>query len=88
MCDIKYTYKSKINGTKTFIDHFLVSDNLGCNLSQFSVIDDINNTSDHVPIIGKFNIDISYNNISDNIFSINRPAWNLASEFDIESYMT
>ena len=88
MCNIKYTYKSKINGTKTFIDHFLVSDNLGCNLSQFRVIDDINNTSDHVPIIGKFNIDISYNNISDNIFSINRPAWNLASEFDIESYMT
>ena len=76
--DIEYTYKSKINGRRSFIDHFLVSNNLGCKLSEFSVIDNIDTTSDHVPIKCRFNIDISYNDFVVNKIPINHPDWNSA----------
>ena len=42
--DIQYTYKSKINFRKSFIDHFLLSNNLNCKLSEFSSVDNINQT--------------------------------------------
>ena len=85
--DVRYTYLSKINGSKSFIDHFIVSENLRCKLSEFSSIDTVNNTSDHVAINCSLNFDISYNKLKPNKTHVNRPVWNLAEDFNIKVYM-
>ena len=85
--DVQYTYMSKINGTKTFIDLFLVSENLSSIISGFSSIDCVKNKSDHVALKCSLNVDISYNDIKVNEIHTKRHVWNLASELDIKLYM-
>ena len=85
--DIDFTFNSKINGRKTFIDHFLLSPNLKDKILKCSSLDTINNTSDHVPISCKIKYDVSYtSNVNHSKPHISRPVWDQASEIDIESY--
>ena len=84
---VKYTYKSKINNRTSFIDHFLLSNNLTCKLLEFSSIDDINNISDHLAIKCTIDINISYNNKPKSDIQTNGPNWNLTNEYDISMYM-
>ena len=78
---------SKMNGTKTFIDHFLVSENLSSIISEFSLIDCVKNKLDQFDLKCGLNIDMSYNNIKVNGIHTNHPAWNSANAFDITLYM-
>ena len=59
--EITFTYLSKINGSQTFIDHFLISENLRDKLLHFESIDNIQNPSDHVAIKCAFDLGIYYN---------------------------
>ena len=85
--DVQYTYRSKINNTRTLIDHFLVSENLNNLISEYSTIDNVENKSDHVALKCSLNISISYNCSTENESYKNSPAWTSANEFDINLYM-
>ena len=43
VCNIAYTFESKTNGAQSFIDHFLISPNLGKNITECAVKNDIKN---------------------------------------------
>ena len=84
--NIGYTYKSKINGRKTLIDHILISNNLSNKLIEYNSIDTINNPSDHEAINCKINFYISYVKQNDKQTNTSRSAWELATNIDIELY--
>ena len=46
----QFTYVSDMNGSKSLIDHFIISDNLLNYANSSDVRDDIDNHSDHLPI--------------------------------------
>ena len=46
----QFTYVSDMNGSKSLIDHFIISDNLLNYANTSDVRDDIDNHSDHLPI--------------------------------------
>ena len=46
----QFTYVSDINGSKSLIDDFIISDNLLNYVNSSDVRDDIDNHSDHLPI--------------------------------------
>jgi len=86
LSEVIYSYVSKINGSKTLIDHFLVSSNLSEKLMKYTVVDTVHNISDHVAISCKLNFDISNDIIPKNKANPNRPAWDIATNIDIEIY--
>ena len=48
--NIDYTFESMVNGSKSCIDHFIVSENLIERVSESQVFHDADNLSDHSPI--------------------------------------
>ena len=51
-----FTYESKINGSRSVIDHFLTSLNLSSSISNYQTVHDGDNLSDHSLISIKFNL--------------------------------
>ena len=47
LCDVEYTYMSKISGSRSTIDHFLVTHNLFNTICLYESIHDGDNLSDH-----------------------------------------
>ena len=85
-CNIDYTYCSKINGSTSFIDHFVISQNLKDKLNAFLSSDPVNNPSDHAAISCNIECNMSYNMPEMNKESTDRPAWHSANDRDIEMY--
>ena len=54
----QFTYVSDMNGSKSLIDHFIISDNLLNYANTSDVRDDIDNHSDHLPITMYLHISI------------------------------
>ena len=50
-CEVNYTYCSKINKRTSFIDHFIISNNLKDRLQLLSSSDTVKNPSDHVGLM-------------------------------------
>ena len=59
VCKIAYTFESKANGAQSFIDHFLISPNLGKSITECALKNDIENLSDHLPVC--LHLDIDHN---------------------------
>ena len=57
--DVAHTF-IRINGTRTLIDHFLLSDNIIHDVIGYSTIDLIDNLSDHLPVFVVFKCSVSY----------------------------
>ncbi len=51
---VEYTYESVYNGTRSHIDHILVTSNLELFTVKYDVVDHINNSSDYLPVIAEF----------------------------------
>ena len=81
-----YTYCSKINGRKSFIDHFVISDNLRDKLVTFNSIDSVLNPSDHIAIKCLFKLNLSYSESRCDTSHNDRPVWDSASDYDIQLY--
>ena len=64
--DINYTYSSR-NNSKSLIDHFLVSVNIACFVTNYSILESTDNLSDHEPLFCYFDccIDDLPSNIDD-----------------------
>ena len=54
-----YSYCSRINQSTSFLDHLLFSRELLKHVVKFSIIDDIENSSDHLPMLIGVNLPIN-----------------------------
>ena len=84
-CNIDYTYNFNMSRFN-ILDHFLLSGTLFdvCVTSAY-VVHDIDNTSDHDPIILRLSLDIKYVSVC-NRTSSSRVSWVKASDRDIRNY--
>ena len=57
---VDFTYESSVNGTRSTIDHFLISDNLRSVVSDYRSEHDGGNLSDHSPVLLTLNIGIHF----------------------------
>ena len=84
---IDYTFESKINFSRSKIDHFFVSDNLVPNISACDVLHEIDNCSDHSPIVLKTGLKVDYED--NGPIGLRRGQlvnWDKVTEIDIEAY--
>ena len=87
-CGFDYTFESKANGSRTLIDHFIVSENVMNKVTSYNVLHDVDNLSDHSPVqIILNNINVTYENyISDHVFE--RLNWSSASDTNIQHFVS
>lgn len=87
LCDIEYTHMSKANGSKSHIDHFLVSENLAMLITDYGVAHEGDNMSDHSPVSLVLNIPVTYGEtIGSQGFSSSKCEWDKATLIDIGNY--
>ena len=84
--EVDYTYESKINGSRSTLDYFLVSDNLFNQIVDYKVSHAVDNFSDHSNLVIIFHVPIEY--VEDNP---NRPKpsgvmWKRATNDDVINY--
>ena len=75
---IDYTYESMSNGSRSIIDHFIVTENLCEYIKTTSICHDINNISDHSILCISFDIAVTY--VHTKVEHEARLMWNLASQ--------
>lgn len=85
LSNIVYTYEHKGTGSRSLIDHIIVSKNLEQFLHQYYTVDSIDNTSDHLPVVAEFNFNCKYL-ATERAKSEKRVAWYKASLGDIKKY--
>jgi hypothetical protein len=73
------------NGARSVIDHILVSENLRGAVVDYSPVENIDNMSDHLVIVGKFNIPSEYFS-TNTVRNDNKPNWYKATVHDIDEY--
>ena len=86
--DNEFTYENS-TGARSFIDHFLLTENLIDCISDVKVIHDGDNLSDHCPVSITFNINnniMSSNTKSYPYKHISKPSWHMAEECHINQY--
>jgi len=89
---ITYTFESKSDGSRSTVDHFLITDNIGDCVIKYDVLHEGQNLSDHYPICLSLNIDIEDSSAymshadCDNKPTTSRLMWQKATESDIALY--
>ena len=58
--EVQFTSENKANGSRSIIDHFLLSDVLVNNVLHYTSLHDYNNFSDHCPVVIKINVPVAY----------------------------
>ncbi len=89
-CQIDYSYESKINGQKSCLDHFIISDNLHDSVQSCYVAHDYDNMSDHSVVYLNLllNFDVSHILVDTVIENVSKPMWWKASHGNIVNYKT
>ena len=64
LSEVDYTYQSKINNERSIIDHFLLTDNLYNMISEYKVVHDGDNLSDHSVLQMVLQLPVEYINES------------------------
>ena len=83
---VDYSYESKSNHSRSLVDHFVITENLFCNIVDYSVIHDGDNLSDHSPISMTLNVNVDYV-INDHSVDSSYPLqWHKVSEYNIACY--
>ena len=87
-CNFNHTYCSKGTGAKSFIDHFIISENIFNRLLAFDSIDSVNNFSDHVPIKCVISGEVFYQGNVNNAtnYAQIKPSWIKAGDPDKARY--
>ena len=86
LCDFSYTFESAM-GSRSLIDHVIVSKNLLSCVERYNTHDSVDNTSDHLPVTANFNFICEYL-LCDNVVNekSTKAAWYKASVNNISSY--
>ena len=58
--DVFYTFEAHGNGSRSHIDHVLVSENMVHSVTEHYTVDNIYNASDHTAVVTGFNINCEY----------------------------
>ena len=83
---IQFTY-TVINGSRSFIDHFIISSNILSNVCDYFTHDSVDNLSDHVPLFIAYNIDCSDLIIIDEPTAhVPKPKWKFENKDHINHY--
>ena len=86
---VDFTYESKIDGTRSVIDHVLFSEGLYHRLLAYGVMDSGDNMSDHVALFTEVEVDAIFLETNESESEGCRPGclrWDSASENDIALY--
>lgn len=83
---IDYTFESMASGVRSFLDHFIVSENLLDKVLCYEVIHDGDNLSDHVPIRLTLDIPLVYTPIEKPSGHSKKLCWRKAKPSSIEAY--
>jgi len=84
---VEYTYESKVNNSFTLIDHMIMSHNLAEHMTLYKALHEVENTSDHSPLVAEWNIPLNVilgNNV--NVKMENFLKWHKATPDDINHY--
>ncbi len=85
---IDYTYQSDMNGATSTIDHIVLSDSLLSIITDYYVIDDIDNNSDHLPLFMALDLSITKLTVLNERQFKSRPKWETATADMIATYQT
>lgn len=86
VCDIEYTHESKINGARSHIDHFIISENLFNRICDYYVKHEGDNMSDHFPVTLIVNTPAEYETRTQEPESITRCDWEKATPEQVRCY--
>ena len=80
----EYTYHNDATGAVSYVDHLILTENLSTCLTAHEALDEVDNFSDHLPIIAH----ISFDSFLSSGSPVVRPrlSWTRANERDIERY--
>ena len=81
---VDYTFESAF-ATRSCIDHIIVTQNLNDSVEQYTCLFDVNNASDHVPVLAEFTINCEYLKSVDSP-KCNSTLWYMANLKDIDNY--
>ena len=83
---VEYTYCSDISGIKSTNDHFVISIELAGYINKHSILDELENRSDHLPLCIEITLPVSLNNIDDTSYFIPKPKWHAVNYDTLSNY--
>ena len=83
---IDYSYESKINGLRSHLDHFIVSENICDLVTNVSVRHDGDNLSDHSPVIAEIDCQVTHASSARKPHDYQKYKWKSLSESDRNLY--
>ncbi len=85
---IDHTYHSDMNGITSIIDHIIISSSLMSTIKEYYVIDDIDNNSDHLPLLMTLDLSITKLTVLNERQFKSRPKWETATADMIKTYQS
>ena len=86
MSNVTFTFESKINGSRSIIDHFIISESLINSVEKYYDKHDIDNLSDHYPICMSLNVQIERSPSESYVSNNSKLLWEKATELQIVNY--
>ena len=83
---VEYTYCSDINGVKSTLDHFVISNELSDCINKHCIIEAIENRSDNIPLCVDVTLPIIKSNIKDARHFIPKPRWHAVTSTSLSDY--
>lgn len=86
---VDYTFESKATGTRSTIDHFVLSENLHSKIQMYSVLHEGDNLSDHSPVVLSLSLPVMYAwHRTNGTDKQHRPRtnWKTATDQDVQEY--
>ena len=85
---VDFTYHNEASGSRSILDHFIVSENFFSSIAAYSCAHDGDNLSDHSPVFLELSVNTAYmSQISDTrAHAGSRPSWQRASADHIAAY--
>ena len=83
---VEYTYCSDISGIKSTIDHFVILIELADSINKHSILDELENRSNHLPLCIEITLPVSLNNIDDTRYFIPKPKWHAVNYDTLSNY--
>ena len=83
---VDFTFESKANGSRSVLDHFLVSSNICECIDNYYVKHDGDNVSDHSPVCMSLNINYSRVTESVDCENVPRYQWHQATDTELVKY--
>ena len=85
VANVDFTYESDTTGTRSTLDHFIVSQNLIGLVSYYESIHDGDNLSDHSPVSLKLRLDVEQSTCENAIYK-SKTNWKCANQSEIDEY--